>query len=514
MSPYAVHLALLVTCGLTLATWTVAVLGTAKGRERWIRAAELALAVFASAFVWFAVAPDALPLSWLTTLHEGGDSELLRAVRAESTHAGPVWGRWLLTTAMVQTPAGLQPRLDGAVHLNLALLPLVAVGLVAGLRRAGGWPAVAVALAIAWQPVVRLSALSESPAVVCWLWMVLLGTALAAIQGARGWRRWAGALAASGACVLLAATRAELAVVGLAAGLAGMPMPGRRAGVLLLALLFAADRAVLAYGGPTELGWALRAVDVTDPSLLIAPWFWAAAAGPGVAALGLWAAWTAPRALGLPVSLLLLSRLYVAAAHGPALGAGGAVSGFELLRYTGFVAPLLAGAAAVGLGQVAPRWRSWALIAALVPGLPALLQVAPWTRQAALWSVTGPLDADLQREGRFVLAAMRSHPECAIVTRGLAGEQLVWQVGPRAVVSLDELRQPPGGQGSLDAVVGELEGCVLLYAGAQCARPGAACEPGTAPLLAEETGPSQPYVHPAHRPWSADPLVLRLYRLR
>lgn len=514
MSPYAVHLALLVTCGLTLAAWTIAVLGAAEGRERGTRVLELSAAVAGSLAVWFWVAPEALPLSWLTPLHEGGDSELLRAARAESTHAGPVWGRWLLSTAMVQTPAGVQPRLDGAVHLNLALLVLVGMGLVAGLRRAAGWSAVLVALAVAWQPVVRWSVLSESPAVVCWLWMVLAGTALAATQGARGWPRGAGLTAAAGAVVLLASTRVELALVGAGAALAGVAAPGRRAWVVLLALLFAADRAVIGWGGPTELGWALRALDVTDPSLLIVPWFWGAAVGPGVAALALWAAWTAPRTLGLPVSLLLLSRLYVAAAHGPALGAGGALSGLELLRYTGLVAPLLVVVAVTGLGQVPARWRALALGAALVPGVPGALQALPWTGQRALWPVFGPLEMDLQREGRFVVAAMRAHPECAIVTRGLSGEQLVWQVGLRALGSLDDLRPPSGGQGSLDEVVAGLDGCVLLYVGAQCARPGAGCDAGAAPLLAEEIAPSVPYVHPAHRPLPSDPLVMRLYRLR
>ncbi len=495
---------------VTACAWFVAVIGMERGRERPVRLAELALALALAWATWRALPPASIPTLWLTPQQEDATTAVLRAARAEAGHVGPVWTRWLSALAVVDVPGfGLQPRLDGAVRLHLAVSAAVAVGMVAVGRRAAGLAGVALVVWFAWQPVVRFAAASDGPAPVAWAagWVAWTGWATA--RRCDGWRRRVAILAAAGAVALLAGVRLELAVGALIVPVA--PAVGRwgaarpRWAWAAAFGAFGLTRAALARDG--EVGqwvWALRAVDPADLSTLVLPFLVVALAGPGALLLFGSALRGALRAEhgGVALAWLLLSRLYLGAAHGPSAEHPGQASDYELLRYAGLIAPLWCGTALLGWRALAPRSSVGLWLLCAVPGLPAALRLCPWatgwTADAPEWAITGALETDLQREARAVVQAVRLNPGCAVITAVPArGGGVAWSVMPAPAQGASAMRAPPPPAPTLDEALAATPGCALLYEGGVCSAGLVGCDARGERLWSAEL-PSRPYLHPDH----------------
>jgi ABC-type amino acid transport substrate-binding protein len=509
---------------LLLTLHGVAVLGglawLAPAEHRRARAATLLLAALAGGVVATLLPP--LSPAWVVPLQEGSTETAVLVARGEGGHAGPLFD-WVYLPWLVGLDHDLGRLVAAQLAVSAGTIVLAARLLWEVTEDAAATAALLVgaclSLPVAW------GALSEGPAPLLWPWLVW-----AALCGRERW----GALGALASMALVAALRPELAGLGVvAAGAWGLGRttwpeaaearvraaqtraaahPARTAGVLVgfVALVVATYEVWLPtgqVGGP--LAWAIAMVHPLDPSLLALPATLLATVPMGLAALvlvGLAVGLRHPvRTMGVAVALAAMWRLYAAAAHGGWLGRTGDLAFFELVRYLGFLAPVVVGTAVVGWRALAARRRVQRVVlaACLVPPIPQAAALWPRTTAAhetldvQLWR---PVSRDLQAEVRFLLQLQRDHPDCAVVVD--AGDVRLSFLGADRVSSRDRrTARTQREEAPLDDVAAALGGCVLVVQGHSCAL--GACDAVDGEIVLRSVYEGPPYAHWQHG-WPVD----------
>lgn len=419
-----------------------------------------------------ALDPRSVPLGWVGSLREGTTATNLTATLDRGV-ALP----WLAAL-------GGRPVIDdlrAAVPENAWMLLLVALG---RLRvPAVAWIAApTLGLVTSESPGARV-AVAASAVAVAWAWAGAPrpGVRLAAVVVA----------VAAGAWIV---DRPELAAVSVPAGLAVLaravgvrvdrrapPGAGRaalRAGALTLGAA-AGAWAVVAWADPGFL--SPIAAHPWRGALDAWRWFGLVADSQGpvawLAVLGVLVAGRTRVGLALGLGLLVLGRVLFVASHG-------GETPWEPLRYHLVAwAPTLA---LVGVG-----WRAlpgWARLVVGVAQLGVVLTAAAGSPRAL-----APVDTSLQAEGRFALAQVDAHPDCAFVgpvldvreplpEDGHRPDLYVWTTvgfGRGRAVTLGD---PPAG------------GCRLAFVGLDCALAGVDCGPIPADAVTS-SGAAVPFNH-------------------
>jgi len=548
--------------GLALVLALALVVGLPGGsrRSRLLRGALMLVLAASTASVAFFGDPLSLPGNGeVVVLHEGGTEQGLAQLHGLGVHAGEAFRD-------LRRVLGDPPDLRRIVWMNQVLGALAAVLATLGLYLASGSFLVALVVGrIHAQGMVGFhTASSELPAALLGiqLWLGVLGAReVAAALDARAaglpaaGRRWVwGALLLALVTGLAAATRAEVAGLGLAgllvaglrrwAGDARLAAVDRIPGAALDALrtrwrflvlaaavlvLCLAARRVTRDLEPVVLRWVLTGWNPAEllgvlqlPVLLGRVW------PVGVVILmvlglvhGL-RRWRETLGLGLAVPALW--AIYHQASHGTWL---------EAFRYLLYLAPallLLAGLGWRELRGVATRrgWpRGWERVALAVLAL--LLLVPHAAGRAALFGMdratltsdrARALDLDVQREVRTLLDWRDLHPGCTLVAPVCAAA-----AGEGRCRSHRWVMTEPSGDGpeplppDADPATGEgIPGdCVLLYLGLDCALAGGTSCDGYAaglPRVEERVFPAAPY-NDAQEYGATEPLVrLRLHRVR
>lgn len=473
----------------------------------------LALALGACLAVFGAFGdPRRFPMSWVTVLHEGREHQDVLHLTGRGVHAGPAFG------ALLRLASGGGPHdLREVVVLNLALLCVYAAGVLGIARHATrSWPAaLGLSLASLLALPTVLTACSETPAAALAVLLVMGAIALAHVDD-RASARPAEARLALALLVLVALLAASMrretafssapvVTIAFIRVLRGEePLDAFQDRVrATFARALRASRRELALGVAVallslspllfplenETAWIVEALHPLNPSFLTLPFFAAVLLVPvGTIALFALGAIHGLRrlfAFGLfPLGVIVTYRLYFSASHH---------APFELLRYSTLLLPSLVLVSLFGFrelerwasrGAWPVRWRFFA-IAALVAlfGATPLFAVPAWLgwRDVKDSLPATPLDRDVQREVRFLLAARDAHPECALVAPVTRGEGAgrargAWDVlvlGPHADV-------PTVHDAALDTqalVTREHPDtpCALLYLGLDCNLEGADC---------------------------------------
>lgn len=276
----------------------------------------------------------------------------------------------------------------------------------------------------------------------------------------------------------------------------------------------AADRRVLITSlftqVPTDLSWLLLPLETAQTRGLL------------FGGLFAWGAWSALRAGGaslwLVVGLASLYKVYRHAGHG---------FDFEMQRYLATVEPLLVATVAFGAASAWSRFDTWtrgkpfrhAAIAGLA--LVALVdeRYARDDDSLGKFPRTPGIAADSQTEFRALASALVQFPECALVTRNVA------EVDDEARVARDNLlvfgaswRLPlvVTDEAELPATLAEMEPaprCALVFDGIECgAAGGAPCDRlGTGQVLWDAPRMGMTY---RHRHWGATMPSMRPFTLR
>ncbi|MGM0578484.1 MAG: hypothetical protein ACQEXJ_22360 [Myxococcota bacterium] len=468
--------------------------------------------------------PADLPISWITILHEAEHNVEHLYVLGE--HRG-MHHRLLLD--LVRTEAGASLRTAVWLHLVQwaaagALFFLVAWRV---LRRASH--GLALALVFLLNPISLQAALSMTPSALLGLLFVLALPPMALLA-----RREAFGPLARTAALLLVATLTVLATLArkeaailfgpalllasiqatagrgplqllherVVAWFRGALGPGGRRRRIQIGLVLAALFVLSMVVDPSnEYEWIWDAVDPLNPSALVLP-FVVLQAVPAtitllaivgfVAGLRRWAA------VGLlPITTLVLFRLYHSAAHG---------SEYEILRYVTMVMPAV-------MVMVLLGWRATAAFFDRLQGRRTRIRVGVALAAGLLVGLPMPdrggphpapfdsadrllLSRNRQVAARFLLHAVEEHPGCVFFTPTRDGEWVAFGVPVPAPVTVDSPTMK-----ELDGVV-DAESCALLYEGLDCnlERSNADCgliEAEGVPLDVR-TFPSRPYLDPDH----------------
>jgi hypothetical protein len=402
--------------------------------------------------------PAAIDPLWISIVHEGNTEHVIRSLWGAGHH-GPMqdavrWGAEGLTGASDVLPIRV------IVLVNLALAVANGVAMVmAGRLILGSWlPAVVIGGAVVLSPLFLNAATSELPAQLLFTLCLAMFAALVALERAR----WL-SLASLGCLVLaLGLTRAEWGLAGglvLGAAVAAPWLEGRwhqggwKTALAMLVLAGAAFKGAPLLLEGERATYLSLGLTPFDGALLGLPVVVAVGAGLGLVALagiGFVALLRRPVWLGVPLALVLLTRMYGEASHR-------GEAPYEALRYAQFLLPLVAILALVG-------WREMALESpglALAPrvrlpvlaGLAALLYLPlgpPIARAVfpdhhlglsleALYDA--PLDRDQQLEARALLRLAEEPSPCVAVavsardpkpTDPIAGWDYVFFGGPVA----------------------------------------------------------------------------------
>lgn len=445
---------------------------------------------------WWVMGPLAIPIDWITILHEGSVDRTTRALWGEGNH-GPVYSA--LTLAL--TPWEALP-IRGAVALNLALHIGNTIGfLLVGRVMARGWlPGL---LAAAWfglAPMMVNTALSELPTQLLTS-LFLLG--LGALYALKSRPRLAlFTLTILG--LLAVGTRLEMLLpIGVVAG--GMVLPHlwrwdrpafRRTVVVLAPILVLGGLWLAVNLTPEDPSWdrgypglpyALAAVNPMDPSPALLPVLFGVTLPLGCVLLGIWGLVDAPRrgpmwAL-LVVALWMLFRMYFTAAHR-------GEAPYELMRYGSMMFPVwvllgLRGWAALEAWlearELSGRRRQMALVLVVASQLVLLPDVAiramaPEHHQEMSTVYQVPLQRDQQEEARILIRLIEEHPDCVIATTGARDPRLGRSIsGWDHVLFGGPIHRPitlprdPQKLGPRMVSLGGTDVCRLFYGGLDCA---------------------------------------------
>ncbi len=371
--------------------------------------------------------PQTLDPGWITLLHEGNTEHVIRALWG-SGHHGPLWdaARWGLSS--VGGYEELLPiRVIVTLNLLLAAMNVVAIILAARLVTGRWWAALLVGLTVSTSPLFINSALSELSSQLILTIGLAMGAAIASLGRERAW--------ATIALVLLTASlglvRAEWALAGGLITLAALAVPwfeGRTVEPRWLAPALAVVLGIAAWWGAPMILEGERAtylgqgLNPTDWGPLVAPLVYAMGMGLGLVGLmiiGAGRLLTLGRWVGVPLALVVLTRMYTEASHR-------GQAPYETLRYAQLMLPLVVACGLVGwrvlLAEV--TWtgtRRSALIGAVVVlhlaplGEPLARAVFPHHHLASSPLYGAPLDRDQQREARALIALIEETSDCAAV---------------------------------------------------------------------------------------------------
>jgi hypothetical protein len=512
--------------------------------------ATLCVVVAAAAMVLVSAASP-LPTAWITLLHEGRSLRNVQQLYGLAVHHGA--GFYLLADWLsghdVQT-------LPAVVTLNLGLwvINTILLFFFANWVLGWWWASLAFAVIYACNPNTVHAAFSETPAML-WTTHFWLGCVAAAViddeaHATPRLRRLA--LAWLALLVILAALlRTELLVLGLPAlAVAGAKAFGfegtlgravRRTGELLRSILagplgrFLAVAVGLVLLGqlswPTPARWLIDGFEPLNLSFLNLPWALGVFLPAGVIvlfALGLihatrrWSSFCL-----LPITVLILFKVYVSAAHG---------TYFETFRYLTFVTPAVIFLALFGIREAADwagrwGWPAWWKRPALLLLLLACTLRAPspglkefFGRGHQLFAADGPpvitavagalLARNEQTEVRYMLDLIGRYPTCVFLVRAMeAGAAFDTQAGYRWAAfgrPVSQYREFPPTVGDLPQAAAQVApdaDCVLFYRSLDCnlvAADGCTAETQGRTALEEQVLESLPYSdvpeYGAHRP--------------
>lgn len=444
--PWRVELAVLNLIALVLALGVLRAWAAAEARRRRYAVSALASALVVGGAFGLLVAPDDIPIEWVTIIHEGQGYKSVLQLYVRATHAGANFHFWTWLAA-----GGGIPSLYDVVWLNL-LLALVnaALFLHLAIYLAGPLWGVVWTGVFALNPATFLASFSELPTHILALyfqagvvgWAVLTDAAPHA-------RRTRGAAAALCALVTLLAglTRVEVALLGLVAlgawalhALLGEARwrheterlidTGRRA------LAWLAARPALVAGLAALSLWLTQAglpgISRTtaaglypfNPGLYALLFFFPMLLLPVGVSLAVLSGFVHAlrhflRFGGLALSLFILVRTYFAAQD----------QYYETGRYLSYVLPAIVVLGLAGTTQftaLIAGWRPvWAHLARVLfilawftrplPGIPDFYQPPAYEPGGGFAQVL--LDRNSQREVRHLLHVTRAHPECVFVGR-------------------------------------------------------------------------------------------------
>jgi len=425
--PGAPWLLLLLSLGVIAALAALVRSCPAGSTDRALVVRGISLSLIAGLAVGVFLDPQELDPSLITILHEGNTEHVIRALWG-SGHHGPLWdaARWAVSSLGGYENV-LPIRVIVTVNLSLAALNLM--GLVLAARLAlKQWPvALLIGLTVALSPLFINSALSELSAQLVLTLCLAMGAALAALQSARSLSLVALALLT----IALGLIRAEwvlagglissaaIAVPHLEARKAGPPWLGPVAALALFAAVF--------WGAPMLLegeraSYLTQGLTPTDWGPLAMPVVYAMGLGLGLLGLGLFGAvkmLQESRWIGVPLALVLLTRMYTEASHR-------GQAPYETLRYAQLMLPLVLGCAVLGwrvaLEQTPWTGRARALfIGALVVlhlaplGEPVAQALFPHHHLASGPLYEAPLDRDQQREARALVELIEERSDCVAV---------------------------------------------------------------------------------------------------
>ena len=522
------------------------------------RADRLPLAVCALATLggivalWFWLPPARLPASWLTMLQEGPTRQNLAHLYGMGVHGGEAWRGFFIWIA--ERNADARPGLW--LNLAFAWCNLVVVATLTWLHTRSALGLVFVTLAACCNLAVLHAAFSELPSLLLALgfWQGFAACAVLSLPELPApWRRLA-LTELVWVTVLAAESRSEAALPGCLVLLwewSGTGRPARvRADLLAalgrvwqrlrisplraIALLAVWESLRLAVGVvvPAYWSWSLAALDPLNPTAATLPQALAAVAPLGAVLLvlaGLVAAFRgSPHVQLLGLALLALYKLYFSASH--------AVF-FELQRYMTLLTGPLAWFAMSGWRAADAAFARWpwagrgvgqtALLASFFVWLPHgnLAQYLPTARlqHADSAPATGDpwlLSRDVQREVRFVQAAVDAEPDCVFVTR--FATQVDGVRGPETFIAFGEPlpgpRFGPAEGVSLAQFVAasQPQRCWRYYRGLSCnlvgTPPCARDEPGLA-RVASRTFAAAPYNDAAEYGESRPEVELAVFRI-
>jgi hypothetical protein len=539
-------LAWLAATGIALVLLAAALAGWVRAQPARRRLVGLAATgVAATAALLFVLSQRlAVPIGWVSVLMEGPTVRNVEQLYGSGAHFGPGFqyvGYWL-----AERPAATLP---AVVHANVCLAALNAV-LFFFIARAvlpSWWASLAFALVYAGNINTLHADLSETPAPL-WAAHFWLGCTAAAIvtDAAHATRRvrwlaYAALLLLAGLATLLRTELLVLAGPAVAVATAmllhgeGAIRAAARRGVdglrrlltgpawRLLAVGIALMALELVQWPGNEWGWMAAALRPLNLSFLLLPSLLGVVLPFGIVILFVLGMVHTLRRwftfLLLPVSALLLFKIYASAAHGVF---------FERMRYLTFLMPAVMFIALFGYRELEDWARRWAW-----PWWWTRLAILLLLASCTVWQAAGPkeiyrrrqqlpgldtpsflLSWNQQTEVRYLLDLVRRYPDCVFLARSA---QTVWvgdgRSGYRWLVfgaHVDRYRAlPDDGQALEDIAAQAAPGaaCVLLYRGLDCNLTRVdACDADSQgrPVVEERTFENLPYnditEYGAHRP--------------
>ena len=395
--------------------------------ERTIAARGVAAATLIGLGSLIFLDPRALNPALITVLHEGNTEHVIRALWG-SGHHGPLWDamRWALSTL-----GGYEEVLPirVLVTLNLTLAAINLTGLAVAARLVvGSWRVAAlVVVTLSISPLFLNAALSELTAQP--LLTVCLAMAGAIAAGPR--QRALSVVALLLLTCSLGLLRAEWFMAGgliAAASIATPYLEARGSSAPRLSAALVLLLAAGAYWGAPMLLEGERATYLTqgltptDWGPLAMPLVYAMGLGVGLVLLGILGAGrllTMAPWVGVPLALVLLTRMYTEASHR-------GQAPYETLRYGQLMLPLLLGCSLIGWRALLQQTRWTGSSKRTLVIVVAALHLAPVGEVIASRVFShhhlassplygAPLDRDQQREARALIALIEEPSTCVAV---------------------------------------------------------------------------------------------------
>ena len=375
--------------------------------------------------VW--IDPRLIDPALITILHEGNTEHVIRALWG-SGHHGPLWDavRWAFASLAGYEDV-LPIRVIVTLNVSLAAFNLISLMLAARLVIERWNVALLIGLTMCMSPLFINSALSELTAQLIMTLSLAMGAALAALPRARWWSLTA--LVVLTACLGL--TRAELGLAGGLITVAAVAVPYLEARphgprwlgpTVALAIGTAAFMSASWFLEGERATYLTQGFTPTDWGPIAMPMVYAMGLGLGLIAMGLMGAvrmFSKSRWIGVPLALILLTRMYTEASHR-------GQAPYETLRYAQLTLPLLLGCALVGWRAVLSHGRWTAQTRRLSIGCLVALHLIPLGEfvSGSLMAhhhlaseplYSAPLDRDQQREARALIRLIEEPSNCVAV---------------------------------------------------------------------------------------------------
>ncbi|RJO63745.1 MAG: hypothetical protein C4523_19580 [Myxococcales bacterium] len=479
-------------------------------RLLWPAIVTVGLAAGVVGYFWLFLTTDKISLSWINVLHEGNTGQNIKQLYANASHSGSVYHEAIniLTSESVEA-------LRQIVHLNMALVLINSlIFFPIALRVARTlWLALPISFFFVFNANNLASAQSGLPSqaiTLLFLMGVVAGGTYNRPEMPRS-ARHAAILLFAIVSVLAALIRSELALIGVFAlvvllarascgearvlewgrtMLAGLERllrwPLWKLAVLISALLlFWLVFGLLNIHGilsAQKIEWLLDAFQPLNPSFFSLPYAMGFFLPFGIVVLFIFGVVHAFRRLDgffmLPLSLLILYKVYFSASHGVF---------YEIFRYLTKITPMLLFLSLFGWKEIERfaerlQWRNaWRPFAS---ALLAIMMFAFFPHEQygyfnffkpGIPSPVQPIVRNQQKEVHYLVHLVERFPECSFVSKVLRmhsdpRNQLVIFGAPHS----DIKRIPYNGEDFISTIAGNLpeeyHGCVFFYHGLDCNR--------------------------------------------